>query len=163
MNKNITVLVATAGQGVMRTNNGGHSWARAGIDQGMHSDAIVRCLSTDPGAPQTLLAGTDKGLYRTPDAGRTWQASGHPPQRIQRLESHPRPPQPQRHLRRHRQPQPPPPSSSQQTAERRGRNSPCRWLKPAPTSACPDSPASPSTPTTRTPHLGRHRSRRRPS
>ena len=73
MSKNITVLVATAGQGVMRTNNGGHSWARAGIDQGMHSDAIVRCLSTDPGAPQTLLAGTDKGLYSTPDAGRTWQ------------------------------------------------------------------------------------------
>ncbi len=73
MNTNITVLVATAGQGVMRSSNGGQSWSRAGIDQGMHSDAIVRCLSNDPDTPQTLLAGTDKGLYRTPDAGRSWQ------------------------------------------------------------------------------------------
>ena len=73
MNKNITVLVATAGQGVMRSSNNGQSWSRAGIDQGMHSDAIVRCLSTDPDTPQTVLAGTDKGLYQSPDAGRTWQ------------------------------------------------------------------------------------------
>ena len=73
MNKNITILVATAGQGVMRTSNNGQSWSRAGVDQGMHSDAIVRCLSTDPDNPQTVLAGTDKGLYLTPDAARTWQ------------------------------------------------------------------------------------------
>ena len=73
MNKNITILIATAGQGVMRTSNNGQSWSRAGADQGMHSDAIVRCLSTDPDTPRTVLAGTDMGLYQSPDAGRTWQ------------------------------------------------------------------------------------------
>ena len=78
MNKNITVLVATAGQGVMRTANNGQSWSRAGIDQGMHSDAVVRCLSTDPDNPMTVLAGTDKGLYQSPDAGRTWRLIDSP-------------------------------------------------------------------------------------
>ena len=73
MDKNTTILVATAGQGVMRSHNGGETWMRAGIDQGMHSDAIVRCLSTDPDRPESILAGSDKGIYHSTDAGRTWK------------------------------------------------------------------------------------------
>ena len=73
MDKNTTILVATAGQGVMRSHNGGETWMRAGIDQGMHSDAIVRCLSTDPDRPESILAGSDKGIYHSTDAGRSWK------------------------------------------------------------------------------------------
>ena len=73
MDKNTTILVATVGQGVMRSPNGGQSWMRAGIDQGMHSDAIVRCLSTDPDRPESMLAGSDKGIYHSTDAGRSWK------------------------------------------------------------------------------------------
>ncbi len=73
MSGKMTILVATVGQGIMRSPNGGESWMRAGIDQGMHSDAIVRCLSTGPDSPELILAGSDKGLYRSEDAGRTWK------------------------------------------------------------------------------------------
>lgn len=73
MSGKMTILVATVGQGIMRSPNGGESWMRAGIDQGMHSDAIVRCLSTGPDRPELVLAGSDKGLYRSEDAGRTWK------------------------------------------------------------------------------------------
>ena len=73
MAEKMTVLVATVGQGVMRSTDGGGSWGRAGIDQGMHSDAIVRCLASDPARPEVIFAGTDKGLYRSEDAAGTWK------------------------------------------------------------------------------------------
>jgi photosystem II stability/assembly factor-like uncharacterized protein len=57
----------------MRSDDGGGNWRRAGPGQGMHSDAIVRCLVADPRQPEVLFAGTDLGLYRTDDAGARWQ------------------------------------------------------------------------------------------
>lgn len=76
-----TILVGTAGQGVMRTADGGESWQRISIDQGLHSDATVRALASDPSQPEHVLAGTDRGLYQTTDAGAHWEhvdsAIGH--------------------------------------------------------------------------------------
>ena len=40
----MTILVDTIGQGVLRSADGGETWQRVGIDQGLHSDAFVRCL-----------------------------------------------------------------------------------------------------------------------
>ena len=72
MAKEMSILVGTVGQGVMRTTDSGESWRRVGVDQGMHSDAIVRTLASHPSRPQVVFAGTDKGLCRSDDAGAHW-------------------------------------------------------------------------------------------
>ena len=68
----MTILVGTVGQGIMRSTDSGETWRRVSIDQGMHSDALVRTLSNDPSQTETVYAGTDKGLYRSENAGQTW-------------------------------------------------------------------------------------------
>ena len=87
MAKDITILVGTAGQGVMRSADGGQSWRRVGITQGIHSDAVVRCLTPVPdsdggndgggngtGAGKgSVLAGCDRGILRSDDRGETWR------------------------------------------------------------------------------------------
>ena len=57
----------------MRTADGGDSWQRISIDQGLHADAMVRALTSDPRQPERVLAGTDQGLYSTEDAGAHWR------------------------------------------------------------------------------------------
>ena len=73
MPDNMTILVGTVGQGVMRSADGGDTWRRIGIDQGLHSDALVRCLANHPRNPSLVFAGTDKGMYRSDDGGLRWQ------------------------------------------------------------------------------------------
>ena len=73
MPDNMTILVGTVGQGVMRSADGGETWRRIGIDQGLHSDALVRCLANHPRHPSLVFAGTDKGMYRSDDGGLRWQ------------------------------------------------------------------------------------------
>jgi photosystem II stability/assembly factor-like uncharacterized protein len=68
----MTMLVGTVGQGIMRSPDGGETWRRVGIGQGLHSDALVRALVNDPRQPEIVFAGTDKGLYRSDNAGETW-------------------------------------------------------------------------------------------
>ena len=68
----MTILVGTVGQGVMRTTDGGDSWRRVGIEQGLHSDAMVRTMVQHPSRPEVIFAGTDKGLLRSDDVGEHW-------------------------------------------------------------------------------------------
>ena len=72
------ILVGTVGQSVLMSPDDGQHWTRQGPRQGMHSDAIVRTLVTHPDQPRTVLAGTDKGLYRTDNGGDTWQPFNGP-------------------------------------------------------------------------------------
>ena len=67
----VTILVGTVGQGVMRSSDSGETWRRVGLRQGLHSDALVRSLVNDPRRPEIAYAGSDKGLYRSDDAGET--------------------------------------------------------------------------------------------
>jgi photosystem II stability/assembly factor-like uncharacterized protein len=73
MATNGTMLVGTPGQGVFRSADDGESWQRASIDQGMHSDAIIRSLRVHPSNKRTVFAGSDLGLYRSDDAGESWR------------------------------------------------------------------------------------------
>jgi photosystem II stability/assembly factor-like uncharacterized protein len=73
-----TILVGTIGQGVMRSHDGGETWQRMGIYQGMHSDAMVRTLVHHPKRPEIVYAGTDKGLYCSDDAGASWKQQESP-------------------------------------------------------------------------------------
>ena len=76
--RNMTILVGTVGQGIMRSADSGETWRRVGINQGIHSDALVRCLASNPLRPETVFSGTDKGLYRSEDGGETWRMVDSP-------------------------------------------------------------------------------------
>lgn len=67
-----TILVATAGQGVLRSNDDGATWARIPLDQALEFDAVVRTLAVHPTRPEVVYAGADMGLARSDDAGVTW-------------------------------------------------------------------------------------------
>jgi len=73
-----TILVGTVGQGIMRSADGGENWGRIGIGAGLHSDAMVRTLLNTPTSPEIIFAGTDKGLVRSDDAGKTWHQVDSP-------------------------------------------------------------------------------------
>ena len=78
MANEMTILVGTVGQGVMRSVDGGESWKRVGIAQGIHSDAVVRNLISRPDQPETVFAGTDRGLLRSDNAGQDWRLVDSP-------------------------------------------------------------------------------------
>lgn len=67
-----TILVSTAGQGVIRSTDNGATWARIPLDQGLEFDAVVRVIAVHPERPEVIFAGADVGLARSDDAGTTW-------------------------------------------------------------------------------------------
>ena len=76
MADNISILVGTVGQGIIRSGDNGENWGRVGISAGLHSDALVRCVVNHPSRPEVVFTGTDKGLYRSGDAGQNWEFVG---------------------------------------------------------------------------------------
>ncbi|WP_433521314.1 WD40/YVTN/BNR-like repeat-containing protein [Nocardia pseudovaccinii] len=73
-----TVLVATAGQGILRTSNDGKKWSRLSIGQDLKFDSVVRSLLVHPVDPNVVFAGTELGLCRSDDAGATWSRIDSP-------------------------------------------------------------------------------------
>ena len=67
-----TILVATAGQGVLRSNDDGATWNRIPLDQGLEFDSVVRALAVHPEQPNVVYAGAEVGLGRSDDAGTHW-------------------------------------------------------------------------------------------
>ena len=67
-----TILVATAGQGVIRSSDNGKTWARTPLGQALEFDGVVRCIAVHPGLPNVVFAGADVGLVRSDDAGYGW-------------------------------------------------------------------------------------------
>ena len=68
-----TILVATAGQGVMKSADNGQSWHRLSLGQDIEFDAVTRSLDMDPANPATVYIGTDTGLCVSRDAGANWK------------------------------------------------------------------------------------------
>ena len=64
-----TILVATAGQGILRSVDNGASWHRLGLKEAIEFDGTVRSLAVDPANPQRVLAGADAGLCLSTDGG----------------------------------------------------------------------------------------------
>lgn len=54
---------------LLRSADGGQSWQRR--DAGIGANVII-AMALDPAARDILYVGTEDGLYRSPDAGRTW-------------------------------------------------------------------------------------------
>ncbi|GAA6140952.1 glycosyl hydrolase [Hydrogenophaga sp. 5NK40-0174] len=59
---NGTILVGTAGQGILRSVDNGTSWHRLGLKEAIEFDGVVRSLAVDPSDPSRVLAGADAGL-----------------------------------------------------------------------------------------------------
>jgi photosystem II stability/assembly factor-like uncharacterized protein len=64
-----TILVGTAGQGILRSVDDGASWHRLGLKEAIEFDGTVRALAVDPGNPQRILAGADVGMCFSDDGG----------------------------------------------------------------------------------------------
>lgn len=64
-----TILVATAGQGILRSVDDGASWHRLGLKEAIEFDGTVRSLAVDPQDPSRVLAGADCGICLSTDGG----------------------------------------------------------------------------------------------
>ena len=70
--KDVTIVVGTVGQSIMRSEDNGNTWVRVGPKRGFAYEASVRCIAMNPKDPNILFAGTERGLYRSNDRGATW-------------------------------------------------------------------------------------------
>ena len=68
-----TVLVGTVGQGIMRSSDEGDTWQRISVNQGMYQNPMVRVLANHPDQPEVVFAGSDRGLFKSLDAGQSWR------------------------------------------------------------------------------------------
>lgn len=64
-----TILVGTAGQGILRSADNGTSWHRLGLKEAIEFDGVVRSLLVDPSEPARIYAGADCGLCVSDDGG----------------------------------------------------------------------------------------------
>jgi photosystem II stability/assembly factor-like uncharacterized protein len=65
-------FAGTTGSGVLKTTDGGASWATA--DAGLPTNNVL-ALAIDPANPSTLYAGTDAGVFKSTDGGQSWAAA----------------------------------------------------------------------------------------
>jgi len=73
-----TILVATAGQGILRSSDDGATWHRLGLKEAIEFDGTVRALVVDPHAPERILVGADCGVCISTDAGAHFQRIDSP-------------------------------------------------------------------------------------
>lgn len=64
-----TILVGTAGQGIVRSVDNGATWHRLGLKEAIEFDGVVRSLAVDPSDPSRVLAGADAGICLSTDGG----------------------------------------------------------------------------------------------
>ena len=56
-----TILVGTAGQGIVRSVDNGATWHRLGLKEAIEFDGVVRSLAVDPSDPARVLDGQGLG------------------------------------------------------------------------------------------------------
>ncbi|MEX0695421.1 MAG: glycosyl hydrolase [Rhodospirillales bacterium] len=73
-----TILVATAGQGIVRSSDDGATWVRLGLKEAIEFDGTVRSIAVDPGDPKRILVGADVGMCVSTDGGVHFQLVSSP-------------------------------------------------------------------------------------
>lgn len=66
----VSICVGTVGQGIWQSSDGGEQWAR--VTNGISFETEVRAFAVHPQRPEVIFAGTDQGLYRSDNAGKSW-------------------------------------------------------------------------------------------
>lgn len=66
---NGTILVGTAGQGILRSVDDGATWHRLGLKEAIEFDGVVRSLAVDHSDPARIFAGADVGICLSTDGG----------------------------------------------------------------------------------------------
>ena len=66
-----TLYLGTTSDGIVKTLDGGKTWRPA--DAGIVASEVLS-TATDPRDARIVYAGTDRGLFRSGDRGRTWKA-----------------------------------------------------------------------------------------
>ncbi|MDQ2822235.1 MAG: glycosyl hydrolase [Pseudomonadota bacterium] len=66
---NGTILVGTAGQGILRSVDDGATWHRLGLQEAIEFDGVVRSLAVDHANPARIFAGADAGICLSIDGG----------------------------------------------------------------------------------------------
>ncbi len=64
---------AVWGVGVLKTLDGGVTWDTTGLNWGIRNSDAVNEMAIDPENPDRLFAACNSGVYRTEDAGVTWE------------------------------------------------------------------------------------------
>ncbi len=59
--KDVTIVVGTIGQSIMRSEDNGQTWARIGPRRGFAYEASVRCIAMHPKAAQYSFCRHGKG------------------------------------------------------------------------------------------------------
>jgi photosystem II stability/assembly factor-like uncharacterized protein len=70
--KDVTIVVGTVGQSIMRSEDNGQTWARIGPRRGFAYEASVRSIAMHPKEHNILFASTERGIYRSEDRGANW-------------------------------------------------------------------------------------------
>jgi photosystem II stability/assembly factor-like uncharacterized protein len=60
------------GIGILKTLDGGVTWVKS-LDWAYHQEKGVQCIRMNPSNPRTLYAATSDGIFKTVNAGKTWQ------------------------------------------------------------------------------------------
>ncbi len=81
MAQDFTLCIGTVGGGLSCSPDGGETWNR--IRHPLPSECNVRALTVYPDNPHRILAGSDVGLYRSENAGATWEKIESPMEGIQ--------------------------------------------------------------------------------
>jgi photosystem II stability/assembly factor-like uncharacterized protein len=68
-----TVYIASLGGGILKSKDGGHTFAA--VNQGLDS-LVVASLAMAQNDPDLVYAGTGAGIYKTINGGATWSATG---------------------------------------------------------------------------------------
>ncbi len=58
--------------GVLKSNDAGATWNETGISYNIADGEMVSRLLQDPNDPQTIIASTTNGVFKTTDGGETW-------------------------------------------------------------------------------------------
>ncbi|MFC1564719.1 T9SS type A sorting domain-containing protein [candidate division KSB1 bacterium] len=76
MHRDYTIVLGrymyTYGIGILKSSDGGETWSKS-LDWSYNQSRGVEALELNPENPDILLAGTTEGLYRSVDAGASWE------------------------------------------------------------------------------------------